>query len=193
MLRPSVIRRIHSWALDTPAHYRYSLTTLLAIVLAYGLISGYLNVTGSLLARYNKHIDAAQKEQLVQLTMRNESIKLRTELTQLQEQLDSHHRRMTLGTKDHLLHILDAARTAQVTLGSCGPVRETPLGWRTKKTIQTTARGSMPQIIQFFSALQTGDTPMKCHTMSLTHQSDGVFSLSCSLSTFSLDVKNPST
>ena len=134
-----------------------------------------------------------QREHLAQLEIRSKSNKLRQERAQLQEAIDSHQRRMSLGAKDHLLQILDAARSAHVTLGSCGPIRETPQGWRTKKTIQTTARGTMPHIIQFFSTLQSGDAPMKCTTMSLTHQNDGIFSLNCSLTALSLDVKNPST
>ena len=174
-------------------HEEAAFTTLGAIALTYGLVSGYLNIAGSLLTRYTARIEATQKERLARLTALNERRQLRAELMQLQETVDSCHHRMTLDGRDHLIRILNAARGAGLTLGSCGPVRETPQEWRTKKTIQTSARGTLAQIIQFFVTLQSGDAPMKCHTMSLTHSSDNLFVMSCSLATFSLDVKNPST
>ena len=192
MLHRPIIRRIHSWALDTEPRYRYGLTLLVSLFLGYGLLSGYLNLTGSLLARYNKRIDAMQKEQLANISISNDCARLHTELIQLHETVDSYYRRMDL-SQDHLLQILSAARTCQLTLNSCGPIRETPMGWRTKKVIQTSARGTLPQIIQFFTVLQSSDMPMKCHTMSVTQNANGMFSLGCSLSTLSLDIKNPST
>jgi len=186
-------RRIHSWASDRSPYYRYSLSILLLIFCVYGMKSGYLNPVGLLLAHYNMQIETVQKKQLAAIITRNECTQLHAELAQLHEQFDSHHRSTECGAKEHLLQILETARQTQLTLGSCGPVRETSQGWRTKKTIQTTVHGTLPQIIQFFSALQSDEIPMKCHTMSMTRDSDGKFSANCTLAALSLDVKNPST
>jgi len=192
MKQPSIARRVYFWALDTRRHYRYALTLFIGIILAYGLWSGLFDLVGSRLRYYNREIDQLQQHVRAHHAAQQGLRKSQAELAQLNDTLKNYQRRLTPNAHEHLLLVMDAAHSAGLALSNCGPVQERTKDWRTLRTIQTNGSGTLAQAVAFLTSLQKADVPMRVLSLSLNHERDARFGVSCTLEIVA-SIKNPST